>query len=72
MWKILRFCLGMEGQPTYCPHCGSSKIHLSRRAGILEKTLFRALAVRPYRCEECDERYFNIGPRCETSHTFNT
>lgn len=43
-----------------CPRCASSVVHRSRRKGLLERTLFAALFVNPYRCESCDERYFRL------------
>jgi hypothetical protein len=61
MWKIPRFGLRMMGHSTHCPNCSGTRAHWSRRKGMFEKTLLRVLAVRPYRCEDCDERYFGVG-----------
>jgi hypothetical protein len=47
-----------------CPNCGSARIHLSKRKGILERVILASLFVRPFRCELCDERFFR--------HTFAT
>lgn len=41
-----------------CPECDSRQIHLSRRRGILEKTIFALILLRPFRCEKCDLRFF--------------
>jgi hypothetical protein len=41
-----------------CPECESSKIHQSRRRGIVERALFAAIFVRPFRCERCDARFY--------------
>jgi hypothetical protein len=65
MWKIRRFRIGMAGQSTNCPSCSSSKVRRSRRKGVFEKGFLKIFAVYPYRCEECDERYYRIGPRRE-------
>jgi transposase-like protein len=63
MWKTARFRLGMMGRGAHCPSCSSSKIHRSRRNGLVERSLLKVLAVHPYRCEECDERYLSFGHR---------
>ena len=41
-----------------CPSCGSEQIHQSRRKGFLEKRILLIVFVRPFRCEECDDRFF--------------
>jgi DNA-directed RNA polymerase subunit RPC12/RpoP len=41
-----------------CPRCRSRLVHKSRRRGILERVACALLQVLPYRCEECDHRYF--------------
>jgi predicted Zn-ribbon and HTH transcriptional regulator len=43
-----------------CPNCASHNIRRSRRKGLLERTLYAALFVNPYRCKTCDERYFRF------------
>ena len=43
-----------------CPECGSTRIHLSRRRGILERGILARLFVRPFRCERCDFRFFRL------------
>jgi len=64
--NIVRF-----GVKTYlgvrCPRCASSNLRRSRRRGILERAL--SLAGRlPYRCRECDLRfYFRVAPLQETA-----
>jgi hypothetical protein len=45
-----------------CPRCQSDQIHRSRTRGILEH-LLTIIFVRPYRCEDCDLRFF----RCSMS-----
>jgi hypothetical protein len=40
-----------------CPDCQSGRIHRSRSRGIVESLLV-FLRIRPYRCKECDYRFF--------------
>jgi len=40
-----------------CPGCQSDLTHRSRTRGILESLLV-FLRIRPYRCDECDCRFF--------------
>jgi DNA-directed RNA polymerase subunit RPC12/RpoP len=42
----------------HCPYCRSVEISKSRRRGAIEKYLFRAIGMRPYRCSICDARFF--------------
>jgi DNA-directed RNA polymerase subunit RPC12/RpoP len=41
-----------------CPYCGSSEVFRSHRRGTVERYLLRAIAVRPYRCVNCDARFY--------------
>lgn len=41
-----------------CPDCQSDVIRRSRTRGIAE-SLLAYLRIRPYRCEECDHRFFH-------------
>ena len=43
-----------------CPNCESGRIRRSRRRGLVEKVACAVLLVSPYRCEECDQRYFRF------------
>lgn len=40
-----------------CPDCRSDQIRRSRTRGIVDSFLARLL-IRPYRCQECDCRFF--------------
>jgi hypothetical protein len=55
-----------------CPNCDSARIHLSRRRGFLEKGILSVIFVRPFRCEECDDRFlhwcFGTNPNAPRSH----
>ncbi len=42
-----------------CPTCGSHSVRRSERRGIVEKFLYRLLLIWPYRCLECDGRFFD-------------
>jgi hypothetical protein len=41
-----------------CPRCGCGAVYRSRRRGLIERHLFRAIHLRPYRCENCDSRFY--------------
>ncbi len=45
-----------------CPACGGSSIHRSRRRGLREHILHKLLFISPFRCRECDSRYFRFRP----------
>lgn len=53
--------LGASARAGFCPNCGSQQVHRSRRKNIAEKTILRLLAISPYRCARCDERYLTLG-----------
>jgi len=55
--SILRFVRRLE-----CPECGGGVMHRSRRRGVLEKVLCGALPIHPYRCNDCDYRFFRLRP----------
>jgi len=44
-----------------CPHCCSSEIFRSHRSNAVEKYLLRAIHVRPFRCINCDARFYGSG-----------
>jgi hypothetical protein len=41
-----------------CPRCDAQIVHRSRRRGVIEKCLFPLLLILPFRCDQCDFRYF--------------
>jgi len=41
-----------------CPNCGSQLTHRSRKQHIFEYVLSAMVFVHPFRCEECDLRFF--------------
>src|SRR5271155_1157509 len=43
-----------------CPSCQSSAIRRSTRRGFVERVLLRAALVWPYRCDDCDVRFWGF------------
>jgi ribosomal protein L37AE/L43A len=41
-----------------CPVCRSGAVNRSHLRGLFDKLLFLFFRVRPYRCQECDRRYY--------------
>ena len=46
-----------------CPDCGSHLVRHSRRRTFVERIAFLLLLVRPYRCDDCDIRFFTFETR---------
>jgi hypothetical protein len=42
-----------------CPRCGG-EARRSHHHGVFQKTILRALRVRPYRCRDCGNRFFRF------------
>jgi len=42
----------------YCPKCQSERIQRSRRRNTVERSLLAMIFVRPFRCLNCDLRFF--------------
>jgi hypothetical protein len=49
-----------------CPSCKSARVHRSRRNGLLEFVISRTF-VHPFRCEECDLRFFRLAVRAQSA-----
>jgi len=49
-----------------CPCCQSNQIYRSRTKGILESVMSR-IFVRPYRCVDCDCRFFRWSLRAKSA-----
>ena len=45
----------------FCPRCGSTHVHRTKRGRILEYWVLHFLPVRPYRCGKCRLRFY--GPK---------
>ncbi len=43
-----------------CPNCGSDNVRRSLRKGPKDWVLRRLLFQSPYRCLDCDERFFDF------------
>ena len=41
-----------------CPNCSGANVRRSRRRGFVEGYLLRAVFLAPYRCQECDKRFY--------------
>jgi len=49
-----------------CPHCKSKYIHRSKRRGIFELSVLMLLPLRPFRCEDCDRRFYALAPATDS------
>jgi hypothetical protein len=43
-----------------CPSCRSFDVRRSHRRSLLEVILLPLLMVRPFRCEDCGKRHYNL------------
>lgn len=43
-----------------CPHCQSKVIRRSKRKGTFETYILSLVPVRPFRCMECDRRFYGL------------
>ena len=41
-----------------CPDCSSARFHRSKKKGLYERLILSMFFVRPFRCDECDFRFF--------------
>jgi hypothetical protein len=46
------------GKSHVCPNCQSTSCRRSRRSGAVEFLLHYLFFITPYRCKDCDQRYF--------------
>jgi hypothetical protein len=46
-----------------CPRCQAHTVRLSHRRGPIERLLCALLRISPFRCEECDHRYYWFGSK---------
>ena len=49
-----------RAKPHDCPRCQSTATQRSRRRGVFELTLLGLLPVRPFRCRDCDRRFYGL------------
>jgi len=43
-----------------CPRCHSDEVFRSHRRGAMEKYVLRLVGMRPYRCVNCDARFYGL------------
>jgi uncharacterized protein YlaI len=43
----------------FCPYCRSKAVRRSMRRGMLESAILRLIPVRPFRCKDCDHRFYS-------------
>jgi uncharacterized protein with PIN domain len=43
-----------------CPRCESRAIRRSMRKGVVERVFLRMALVWPYRCDDCDVRFWGF------------
>jgi hypothetical protein len=43
-----------------CPSCRSLDVRRSHRRGLLETVILPLLLLRPFRCEDCTKRHYNL------------
>jgi hypothetical protein len=43
-----------------CPSCKSLDVRRSHRRGLLETMILPLLFLRPFRCEDCRKRHYNL------------
>ena len=48
---------GLMSRKRTCPKCHSTNVRPSHRRNFLERAILPLLRLRPYRCEDCDERF---------------
>jgi transposase-like protein len=41
-----------------CPNCSSALTHRSNKSGFRESVLMAMVFIQPFRCEECDSRFY--------------
>lgn len=46
-----------------CPRCGSNDVRRSTRVGSGERLLGRFTPWKPYRCRDCNHRFWALPPR---------
>jgi DNA-directed RNA polymerase subunit RPC12/RpoP len=47
-----------ESNKRSCPHCGSLETSRSHRHSRVERYLLGIIGVLPYRCQNCDTRFY--------------
>jgi hypothetical protein len=63
MFRLPKIRFGAVHSISDCPSCNGSSIYRSRRYGRFEMILGRILLLYPYRCQQCDARFYIFGQR---------
>lgn len=50
-----------------CPACESTSVRRSTRKGFVERTWFRLALVWPYRCDDCNARFWGFHRSYQTT-----
>lgn len=50
-----------KAQVPGCPYCGGKQFFRSKRSGLKDWFLHHVLFQNPYRCADCDARFFRTG-----------
>jgi len=58
-WSI-RMHLTFAKKASECPVCESNSVRRSTRTGFVERIWFRFAFVWPYRCDDCDSRFWGF------------
>jgi len=53
--------------PVSCPHCQSKAIRRSKRRGVFELSILSMIPMRPFRCEDCDLRFYAFASATDAS-----
>src|SRR6202034_2403428 len=57
-----RVWVRLGDQPHLCPKCRSATTLPAHRRGVLETFLLTFLPARPFRCMDCNRRFYGLTP----------
>jgi hypothetical protein len=63
MFGLRKIRFGATKTVSHCPSCQNPSIYRSRRHGMFESILGGILLLYPYRCQQCDARFYIFGQR---------
>jgi len=52
-----------------CPHCQSTSVRRSKRRGAFELSVLSLIPMRPFRCEDCDRRFYAFVSPTDGTHS---
>jgi len=52
-----------------CPYCQSKAIRRSMRRGMIESVILRLILLRPFRCKDCDHRFYSWTSQMNAIHS---